>query len=288
MNNLAEAYRASGQLDKALPLLEKTLDLRTSRLGPTHPDTLATMNNLAVGCWRGGRLDRSIPLFEACLIAKDKKLGRRHPDTLLAVANLGVNYKDAGRIAEALPLLEEAYRSSSQDTSLRWVGAQLLEAYAQAGKAAEAARLVRDLVADARRQSLQDSSEFADVLSQFALVLLQAHAFAEAESLLRECLTIREKTQPDDWSTFNTLSLLGSALDGQKKYEEAETDLLKGYEGMKQREKQIPHGGSVCIPEAIDRLADHYTALAKHEDVKKWQAERARYPYLAPQPHLKR
>jgi hypothetical protein len=31
---------------------------------------------------------------------------------------------------------------------------------------------------------------------------------AEAEPLLRECLPIREKTQPNVWSTFNTKSIL--------------------------------------------------------------------------------
>ena len=41
----------------------------------------------------------------------------------------------------------------------------------------------------------------------------------EAEPFLRECLAIREKTQADDWKTFNTRSLLGGSLLGQKKYE---------------------------------------------------------------------
>ena len=67
--------------------------------------------------------------------------------------------------------------------------------------------------------------------------LLQSKAFTEAESLLRKCLVIREKTQPDLWTTFNTQSLLGGALLGQKKYAEAEPLLLAGYAGMKRRQK---------------------------------------------------
>ncbi len=58
----------------------------------------------------------------------------------------------------------------------------------------------------------------------------------EAEPLLRECLAIREKALPDNWLTFNTRSMLGGLLLGQKKYEEAEPLLLAGYEGMKERE----------------------------------------------------
>ena len=43
MNNLALGYQAAGKLDKALPLYEETLTLRKSKLGPDHPDTLASM-----------------------------------------------------------------------------------------------------------------------------------------------------------------------------------------------------------------------------------------------------
>ena len=64
---------------------------------------------------------------------------------------------------------------------------------------------------------------------------------------------------------------------GQKKYAEAEPLLLKGYEGMKQREKAIPSEGTTRIPEALDRLIALYTATNKPDEVKKWQAEREKY-----------
>ena len=64
--------------------------------------------------------------------------------------------------------------------------------------------------------------------------------WAEAEAILRECLAIREKAQPDDWTTFNTRSQLGGSLMGQKKFAEAEPLILAGYEGMKAREAKIP------------------------------------------------
>ena len=58
---------------------------------------------------------------------------------------------------------------------------------------------------------------------------------------------IREKSQPDLWSTFNKQSLLSGALLGQKKYAEAEPLLLSGDEGMKQRAKTIPpQAGTAC------------------------------------------
>jgi tetratricopeptide (TPR) repeat protein len=280
MNNLAAGYQAAGKLDRALPLLEEALKLLRAKPGPDHPDTLATMNSLAACYWTAGQLDKSVPLFEETLKMQQKKLGRRHPDLQLTVANLGVNYKDAGRVQEALPLLEEAFQTAKTNPTLRWVGPKLLDAYVKAGKSAEAAKLVTEPLADVRKQLPRDSPQLAGALAQFGLSLLQAHAFAEAELLLRECLAIREKTQPDAWNTFNTMSMLGGALLGQKKYAEAGPLLLRGYEGMKQREKTIPRagGGDLRIPEALDRLIEFYTVTNKSDEAKKWQAERAKYP----------
>jgi eukaryotic-like serine/threonine-protein kinase len=63
------------------------------------------------------------------------------------------------------------------------------------------------------------------------LRLLQLKVYADAEPLLRECLAIRQKMQPDDWRTFNTQSMLGGVLLGQKNYADVEPLLLQGYAG---------------------------------------------------------
>jgi hypothetical protein len=117
-------------------------------------------------------------------------------------------------------------------------------------------------------------------MASLGLALLQQKKWADAEPLLRECLTIREKRMPDNWLTFNTQSTLGGALLGQQKYAEAEPLLVKGYEGMQSREKTIPKqgGAELPIPEALDRLIELYTATNRPDEAKQWRAERAKYP----------
>lgn len=124
-------------------------------------------------------------------------------------------------------------------------------------------------------------------LAGVARELMTCGQYFAAEEMLRECLAIREKAQPDLWSTFNTKSLLGGALLGQKKYAGAEPLLLAGYEGMKQREKTIPPQASTRLPEAIDRLIEWSTATNRPNDVKKWRAERAKYRETTPAPPKK-
>ena len=298
MNNLAMCYQEDGKLDLALPLLKETLKLTKAKFDPDHPNTLSSMNNLAVAYWRLKRLDQSIPLFEKTLQLQEKVLGRQHPQTQLTVANLGVNYLAARRPKEAIPLLAEAYRASKKHSSLSWVARPLQNAYARAGESGkllvligeqspeaglrrrivELTDVLLEQLPEARKTLPRDGPELTRLLANIGWGLLEQKKWAEAEPLFRECLTIREKTQPDAWSTFYTQSLLGGALLGQKKYQGAEPLLLKGYEGMKQRETMIPPSAKKVLPETIDRLIELYTATNRPEEAKKWQAERAKHP----------
>jgi tetratricopeptide (TPR) repeat protein len=191
----------------------------------------------------------------------------------LTVANLGVNYRDAGRLDKAIPLLEEAYHASGKFPNLRWVSGRLVNAYAKAGRSAEAAKLAREIVADARKTAPNGSPQLAEALDQSAEALLQLKSYAEAEPLLRECLTIGEKTQPDVWNTFKARSMLGDALLGQKKYAEAEPLLVAGYEGMKRREATTAPQARDYQTEALERLVQLYEATGKPEEAARWRKE---------------
>ena len=102
--------------------------------------------------------------------------------------------------------------------------------------------------------------------------MLNAGRFADAEPILNEGLTLREMAMPDSWQTFNTQSLLGGALAGQKKYADAEPLLLAGYRGMIQRETTISQSFRASrLTEALQRLVDLYTAWAKPDEAAMWQ-----------------
>src|SRR5260370_3463044 len=100
--------------------------------------------------------------------------------------------------------------------------------------------LYRQSLDNAKMQFGADDPQTAGSLAQLGLNLLKQKKYTDAEPVLRECLTIREKKEPDSWTTFNAKSMLGGALLGLKKYAEAEPLLLQGYEGMKEREAKTP------------------------------------------------
>jgi TolA-binding protein len=156
--------------------------------------------------------------------------------------------------------------------------ANLATAYLDARQPEKAVPLAHDFLEGVKKGPGADALALAALQAQVAYDLLRAGQFAAAEPILRDCLAIREKKEPDAWTTFNTQSLLGGALLGQKKYAEAEPLLLKGYQGMKKQEAKIPPQGKVRLSEALERLARLYEATNKPDEARKWRAERAKYP----------
>jgi hypothetical protein len=93
------------------------------------------------------------------------------------------------------------------------------------------------------------------------------------ESVPRECLSIREKAIPDNWSRFNSMSQLGEALIGQGKLAEAEPLVVAGYEGMKARKSAIPPVGRPRLSEAAERLIRLYDRSSKPARAAQWKAK---------------
>jgi tetratricopeptide (TPR) repeat protein len=291
-DNLALVYENQRKYSEAATLLKEVLDVQTNKRGANHPDTLTTKNSLARLYWLMKMLDRSIPLFEEVVEQRKKKLGANHTDTLIALANLGVNYRDAGRLDDGIRCLEGALAVMRElpgpvPAALVPIPGMLGETYDRAKQYAKSEALYRDFLTKGRQDQGEDDPRTAKLMAQLANNLLFQKKHAEAEPVLRDCLAVRKKKQPDEWATFNTMSMLGGALLGQKKYTDSEPLLVKGYEGMKKREKSIPPQGRNRLPEALDRLIELYTAINQPDEAKKWRAERAKFP-AAKKPETKK
>ncbi|HEX4120922.1 MAG TPA: tetratricopeptide repeat protein [Verrucomicrobiae bacterium] len=164
----------------------------------------------------------------------------------------------------------------------------LAAAYAETGQFAKAISIQQESIAlphsedekkdlASRLKLYESNCPFRDsgALAMLAMARLRDGKFIEADGPARECLAIREIQIPDDWRTFNARSMLGGSLLGQKKFLEAEPLLLSGYEGMKQREGQIPPEGKVRLNETLQRLAQLYDATQRPDQALKWRKKLA-------------
>ena len=238
INDLAWAYRAAGKLNLALPLFEETLERRKAKLGPDDVRTLTSMNNLALSYQDADKLDLALPLYAETLTRRKATLGPDHEDTLQSMNNLAWGYQAAGKDDLALPLFE-------------------------------------DILEPIKANFGPEHPNTLKTMSSLGRGYIRTGQAAKAEPLLRGCMAIREKKEPDAWATFDTKSMLGAALLGQKKYSEAEPLLLAGYQGMKQRAATMAPPNKIRLIEALERLLRLYKATGKQDEVKEWQQKLA-------------
>ncbi len=227
--------------------------------------------SLSEAFWKAGQ-GKDVTLRQA-LDAAESQVTEAFADRPLAEAAtrelLGLGYVNVGEASRAvrqyeraLALREAALGPGHADTAA--CRNQLAVAYRLAGREAEAGRLF---------ERTPDSSAHAAALAVRGSILLHQRRPAEAELALRESLTIRRKIQPEDWTTFETESIIGEALVDQKKFADAEPLLLSGYEGMRQREAAIPPQDKPRLTKALERLVRLYEAWGNEEKAARWRAE---------------
>ena len=103
-------------------------------------------------------------------------------------------------------------------------------------------------------------------LTPLGWIKLQQRDFESSRTLLQEELKAHEKANADTWQRSYCQSLLGAALMGQKKYEEAERLLLSGYQQLLQRAGTIPYGSRTNVERAGTWIVQLYEQWGKKEN----------------------
>jgi tetratricopeptide (TPR) repeat protein len=287
---LAQLYRWQRKYTQAEQLFLEALRARTARLGADHPGAVGIKHALAMSYWFAGKYDQAESLYREVVQYVSIKSGPNYRGTLDTKQQLARVYCLQCKYEQAEPYLQDAAQGYTavlgpdHDTTLS-TKVLLLECYERTGQLHGVELLRRELAEAWKRKAGPESPRYAAELAWLGHNLLRQQKWAEAEPVIRECLNIREKAEPEAWTTFNTRSMLGGSLLGQKKYAEAEPLLRAGYEGMKAREVKIPPMGRARLPEAIERLIRLCQETDRLAEAANWQAELARLlPEMAPSP----
>jgi len=194
-NNLAYAYRSAGNLQRAIPLYQRTLADRERVLGADHPDTLSSRNNLAGAYESAGDLKRALPLYEQTLTDRERVLGADHPDTLNSRNNLAYAYRSAGDLRRAIPLHEQTVAARE-----RVLGADHPDTLTSRNNLGYAYRLAGDLerAIPLQEQTLKDRERVlgADHPATLTSRNNLAHAYESAGDLQR-AIPLYEQTVAD-------------------------------------------------------------------------------------------
>ncbi len=289
LNNLANRTRAAGKMRQALELFEEARDVSVPKLGPEHPSTLIILDNLARSYRAFGRTAEAITLAEQVRDARITTLGAYHPDTIYTLDNLGQAYKAADEPEKALAVFQKAVAGLEKldfiHTKAGAIVGSLCDALEERNQFDQADAWRRKWLAAVTKRDGPDSAESAGDLAEQAEDMLGRGRHTGAEAILRECVAILQKKQPESWKTFRAQSLLGVALMGAEKYAEAEPLLVQGYEGLKAREAQITRPlARHRVTEAGERIVRLYEAWGQAEEAARWRAKLLRPDEAHPKP----
>jgi tetratricopeptide (TPR) repeat protein len=81
LGNLAVIYRALGQAEQALPLLQRALQIIEAAFGPDHPSMATLLGNLAVIYRDLGQAEQALPLQKRALQITETAQGAEAPLT---------------------------------------------------------------------------------------------------------------------------------------------------------------------------------------------------------------
>jgi hypothetical protein len=231
-------YRAYGRTAEAFALFEQVRERRTMLLGASHPSTLRVLTELAFGYRDDGQLDKALPLAEQLAAGLER---------------LQFAHVEAARMIDAVCSCHEGL--GQYDRAEVWR---------------------RKYLAVVREKDGPGSAQYAQQLGELGANLLKQQRYADAETVLRGSLAIRQAKQPGDWWTYTTQSLLGAALLGQQKYADAEPQLLQGYQGMSRAANDpghARHGASTAerLAEARERIVQLYDAWGRKDQANEWR-----------------
>ncbi|CAN9209820.1 unnamed protein product [Alternaria alternata] len=105
-HELAGAYRADGQVHKAVRLLEHVVEVREKTLAAEHPSRLTSQHALAGAYRADGQVHKAVRLLEHVVEVREKTLAAEHPDRLASQHNLAGAYEADGQVHKAVALLE--------------------------------------------------------------------------------------------------------------------------------------------------------------------------------------
>jgi tetratricopeptide (TPR) repeat protein/tRNA A-37 threonylcarbamoyl transferase component Bud32 len=196
LHTMGMAHHHMGDLDRALEMLERALELRRTELGPDHPEVADT-------------------LHELCLV--HRYLG---------------DFEAARRCAtEAVGILESTYGPDAIECVRAYHQIAVLDDSEGDVDAAEAGYLRCRRILEAQPDTAVFAEQMSDVLQSLASVHTTRGDFADAEPLLRRAVELEEEAfGRDSIQTTGTLGDLGASLIRLERYEEAEPILHRVHE----------------------------------------------------------
>ena len=225
---IGRTFDRLGMRERALPLLERALDIGRRTFGSQHLRVAHSLNDLGVLHRRAGNPAAAEPLLRESLATRRALLGNAHNDVAVTLVELARVLKDRGRVAESeapireslairLKVFGEEHRETA--TSKSELGLLLWEL----GDLKGAEQMLRENVATSERLLGPDHANVGAAKGYLGSLLTARGDPKAAEIVLREAIRARQAAFGESHAEYAlALPNLALALEAQGRLEEAE------------------------------------------------------------------
>jgi len=277
LSNLGWVQLQLGHPDEAEQTLLRAREIQ-GRSGEDREDLALTLKRIGFVRVQQDRLAEAETELREALRMNEDVLGENHLEVASAMNFLGValalQEDDASKFTEALNLYISAREIRDKlSASVEGQSAGNLNTLlTRQGTPAEIEELLRFVRSYGQTRQV-DARKQAYYEALITVVLLEEGKFAEAEVSAQKCFELRSGLDPEHWGTFHAQEMLGEAIAGQGRLNEAVVLLLAGYQGMKARETEIPYPHRIWLGKGLQSLANVYAGMDRPANSARWGAE---------------
>jgi tetratricopeptide (TPR) repeat protein len=292
--NLARlVHRYDRDARGAEPMYREALSLARSLYPNDHPDLATCMSEFAKGLQDLGKLSEAEALSREAQSMWRRLYGDRHRETMISAQSLAgllatpkpTDRREAGEgglaTQEKLKEAEALYREAlGTGRSLFGATHPLVVSSSNAfasfldarGRFSEALPLREEELAGAIAHYGENHSVTARALMGLGRNALARGQLAEAEPHLRRLLAVRQKLHPaGHWRIAEASAALGQCLLRARRFQEAETLLGQGYEGLRDSKDAAPQATRTILND----LVALYEAWGRPADAARYRAQRS-------------
>lgn len=267
-------YQA-GRAADAIPHDEAAIRIDREKLGNRHPLLATRLSNHGIILKSIGNLDAAEAAAAESLEIRKATLEPDHRDLAFGYEGMAA-IKDARKLyAEAEPLfvqaaeiIEKKYGASDRDAIRNRLNIARMRFLRE--DFAGAADGYAEVLATQSSSLPPDHADVQATKLRLATSRLKNKQYAESEPMLRECWEVKKKAESQSqasWSTLNTQSMLGEALFGLERREEAEPLLLASFAGL----KELKDAPKDKLRDAASRLVEFYAARNDEAATEEWR-----------------
>jgi tetratricopeptide (TPR) repeat protein len=230
---LAEVNWHLGKLDESILLYDEVRQIRESRLGADHPDTLHAVEKLALVYRSQARFAEARSMLERVLESRKTSLGPDHLDTIQAIEYLAMTINEyaeaenAEAYAEAESLHKQALAHREAQLGVDhldtlWTADSLATNYRAQGRHLEAVEIYERVLEGRKLQLGEDHPQTIWTLANIASAYTSLGRWNEAEVMWKQAIVYNEQRRGHNHSqTLFAVEGLADVYHQQSRFDEA-------------------------------------------------------------------